>query len=779
MGDIFVHDRGTPPQISGKVTNSNGDPLSGITIRANFPKYTKTDANGYYSFSSLASGSYDIYPVHPCYTFSPESVSLTFPPEDQVQNFVGTLDLGAEISHVEYTQVTQDEANEVPLITGKPTLIRVYVYSQSNCSVRHEVSGQIAVSGVAGSLVLQPSPKNVIAYNPETWQEQRGDLKKTLNFILPTHLAREEVTFEISLSSGASLTEVQEFQSANPLHIAYVPIDYTWMGVAVCKPDSQRISKAAELAKQVYPTAFIDYYRASEAMRVPRPNVLCNPVDSSTKEGGDLVISWLEELTRLSTRIWPQPDFVFGWLPSGYTSAGCGGVSDPTWAKEQGLPGNGKAAFGFDCNPEVFSQSGARRGVQRIFTHETGHLLNRHHTNTTANVGDLNCEQSILGIDDESDWVQENFPDAKIQDYGTNLITGNLIDPSSNYDYMSYCHNVEHTNVWTSPWTYEKIFSEELQTQNKPSEPALPEDLQSYFMVSGAIVPGTPPSATLDPIWRVDSSGTALLPPAGTEYCLQAQNDFGTPLSSHCFDAQVTNYESITNTGSSPFLLMIPYSGDIKRVVLVQGAQVITSREFSPNPPNIQVVSPTAEDTWLAGQEYIVRWDASDDDQDDLLFDLLYSPDNQHWIPLGVGISENEYSVDASKVAGGGSAFIRVLATDGANNSTADSGLFTVERKPPEVIISAPEDGSFIEMGAPLFLNGYANDLEDGMLADTSLVWSSDRDGVLGSGSLFLAELSPGAHVLTLTAEDGDGSYGSASIELFVGERVYLPALLR
>ncbi len=90
----------------------------------------------------------------------------------------------------------------------------------------------------------------------------------------------------------------------------------------------------------------------------------------------------------------------------------------------------------------------------------------------------------------------------------------------------------------------------------------------------------------------------------------------------------------------------------------------------------------------------------------------------------------------------------------GADESDAP---FTVGRKGPQVFILAPEENGTVPPGTPLFLRGYAYDLEDGTLDGAALRWSSDRDGDLGTGSLVLVRLSAGPHRLTLSATDGDG----------------------
>jgi uncharacterized protein (TIGR03437 family) len=66
-----------------------------------------------------------------------------------------------------------------------------------------------------------------------------------------------------------------------------------------------------------------------------------------------------------------------------------------------------------------------------------------------------------------------------------------------------------------------------------------------------------------------------------------------------------------------------------------------------------------------------------------------------------------------------------------------------------------------------VLLQGTGFDLEDGGLLPTSLTWSSDRDGSLGSGrELLVTNLSQGDHRLTLTGKDGDGNIAAASVNV-------------
>jgi len=101
----------------------------------------------------------------------------------------------------------------------------------------------------------------------------------------------------------------------------------------------------------------------------------------------------------------------------------------------------------------------------------------------------------------------------------------------------------------------------------------------------------------------------------------------------------------------------------------------------------------------------------------------------------------------------------------------------------PQVTILQPGPGASFSQAGAVILAGAAFDPEDGDLTGPSLLWESNRDGQLGSGSLLTLaarELSPGAHVITLAATDSSGQVGMTQVEIFVAEGgIYLPLVLR
>jgi hypothetical protein len=82
----------------------------------------------------------------------------------------------------------------------------------------------------------------------------------------------------------------------------------------------------------------------------------------------------------------------------------------------------------------------------------------------------------------------------------------------------------------------------------------------------------------------------------------------------------------------------------------------------------------------------------------------------------------------------------------------------------PSVTITAPADGSTFTEGTSVGFSGTASDAEDGDLS-SSLSWSSDLDGAIGSGASFsTSTLSVGSHTVTASVTDSGGLGGSDSI---------------
>jgi len=86
---------------------------------------------------------------------------------------------------------------------------------------------------------------------------------------------------------------------------------------------------------------------------------------------------------------------------------------------------------------------------------------------------------------------------------------------------------------------------------------------------------------------------------------------------------------------------------------------------------------------------------------------------------------------------------------------------------PPSVSISSPVNNASFASGTSISFAGSATDAEQGNLT-ANLVWTSSRDGQIGTGGAFSAVLSDGTHTITAAVTDTNGLTGNASITVVV-----------
>ncbi|MCB0211592.1 MAG: carboxypeptidase regulatory-like domain-containing protein [Anaerolineae bacterium] len=73
--------------IQGEVTDSGNTPVANVTVSTGNGQSTTTGANGAYSLSNLADGTYTLTPFKTGYYFSPASRTIGVPPDQNSQNF--------------------------------------------------------------------------------------------------------------------------------------------------------------------------------------------------------------------------------------------------------------------------------------------------------------------------------------------------------------------------------------------------------------------------------------------------------------------------------------------------------------------------------------------------------------------------------------------------------------------------------------------------------------------------------------------------------------------
>ncbi|MBF0377710.1 MAG: hypothetical protein HQK72_09535 [Desulfamplus sp.] len=113
--------------------------------------------------------------------------------------------------------------------------------------------------------------------------------------------------------------------------------------------------------------------------------------------------------------------------------------------------------------------------------------------------------------------------------------------------------------------------------------------------------------------------------------------------------------------------------------------------------------------------------------------------------------------------------------SDSITITVGDSSTSTAE---PTVSITAPSGDLIFNVGETITFTGTAKDYKANAIADSSLLWSSNIDGAMGTGGTITSTiLSKGQHTITLTATDTKGKSGSAFIIITVGSASSSPVV--
>ena len=182
--------------------------------------------------------------------------------------------------------------------------------------------------------------------------------------------------------------------------------------------------------------------------------------------------------------------------------------------------------------------------------------------------------------------------------------------------------------------------------------------------------------------------------------------------------------------------------------------------------PSVAILTPADGAPLTEGDPIEFRGSASDP-EDGSLFGaaLVWTSD------LDGPLATDEYFVTSELSVG--THVVTLAATDrGGVTVTASITIEIAPNAAPTVAITSPSEGASLTVGDLVTFIGSAVDPEDGVLSGASLIWTSDRDGTIGTGMTFSrADLSIGMHVVTLTATDRHGASASASVTVAVNTR--------
>jgi len=691
------------------------------------------------------------------------------------------LGIGSDGFEIEVTQAIQDADNSLPLVANKDTVVRVYPDVESDAMVR------VFLFGEKDGLDLPGSPLVALAEMNSTID--RESLADTANFLLPNSWIDEgfmELTAVAENLDGTNTavdSQLVNFVARHKPLYWIVPVN-TGSANNPTLASNNEIASQESYLEAVFPVPDVNWVRrnwqdlgSNITTSLGSTNGLLNEYYNSA------ALAWVLSLLISGQEPFAMPEQIYG-----FTSTG-GGLADSIWGS-----GTGNVASGW-------------RGTSREGTmaHEINHNLDRNSNGTWGrHVGNPDSDFWFPNGSNfppgDTDWgcgasgVDPNWPstdDEIMEDgfvarlpWGSSNASPRAVIPDNYPDFMSYCQSASESNgifqqlptKWISPYRWNAIFQNFNRSSN-PNQRSVQSDSSVYYVSGMLTVTGT---GKLEPIKTMPGFVSDSITPG--DYSLEVQDENGQILFSLPFSATFTNVEG-EEVEKVYFHFQIPSQESGTRIVLKHSSQVLFMIEESPNPPLVVLTSPEDGDI-LSGLETI-RWQASDDDGDPLVFTILYSPnDGDGWYPVASAITETEYTVDVGLLPGGSGGKIQVIATDGFNTVQAlSSGTFEVPHPAPTVVINSPADAQSYQENEWIDFSGYANDLYGSSSDNFVYIWSIDGQDV-EVGQEASVRLTEGEYEVMLTAYDDQGSFGQALVTITVvsrptGTEVYLPILQR
>lgn len=214
------------------------------------------------------------------------------------------------------------------------------------------------------------------------------------------------------------------------------------------------------------------------------------------------------------------------------------------------------------------------------------------------------------------------------------------------------------------------------------------------------------------------------------------------------------------------------------------GATGTDQTEIRVNDPPVVTINNPAPGTTLTDEPSEILLEATADDLEDgpldgvpadIQAELVDQDGSTTTTAVSGGVEwfRGDVQVDVHPVIFGPSAStssvtVSVSGTDSDGATGSDQATYPVEHL-PDPVIDSPADGDAFTAGDPISFAGSASDVEDGTLSGSSLVWSSDLDGQIGTGTSFSRDdLSEGTHTISLTATDSDGHSDAVSVSIDV-----------
>jgi hypothetical protein len=579
-----------------------------------------------------------------------------------------------------------------------------------------------------------------------------GNLNDTLNFVVIPPVS-SNVDFVVEVNPGQTVAETnlannsgsandKNFECRKVLEVAYVPINYT-PGAGMPPANLIEPGIGDGFLRGIYHPGEWNYHKS------PLPPLVWN---QSINSSNVLLLNTLQDIrtNQLPEAGYPQPHFVYGWLP-GNPFSGNGQAG--------GVPGD--VAFG---NTDTTRH-------QRTMAHELGHCFGLQHNSSTINTIGVDTERHlkdtqnlaqlfpttkkdvmVAGQLTNAAWIAQNTYTVVHNDSRMQCVSGIAGDPPL-VPVLRISGVIDHIN---RAFQFDPVtrVAKALPTPNHPNANmrVVAFNQAGEFLGQVSVLTGTSRELCVEhPV-----VGKPVLDPTSPLYVLMPET----------IQNQTIHRIDIVDLTTGNTLAQRTRSPHAPEAVITQVAAI--GQQGLPFGGDVVPAEP------LSGPVRVI-WNMQDADGDALTSTLLYSPNPGRWLPLVVNSPEQSFEFNAMDVPStvGPVGKLKLIVTDGLNVTESGVEMMSLNApQPPETFLITPNTNETFQQHAPIAFHAAVWDMQDLMLTGDQVIWTSDVDGTFGEGLLLIySDLSPGAHVITVTATDTEGLEASKQINLTITPR--------
>ncbi|GAA1740612.1 hypothetical protein GCM10009809_40190 [Isoptericola hypogeus] len=664
--------------------------------------------------------------------------------------------------------------NAQRIVANKPMWVRVYVRSligsqaigNATLRLQRRVFGflyqDVAILSAHSSSTPSTQPSLFTPY-----ETVRGDIGRTVNFVVPAsevqgylrlvvHLSAGSTTIERTLNVGATLRQT--------LRLAGVAISYNGptsisnnANLQLAAPTVGDLQAMAGVALTIFPV------RSAARFRIAGSLVQTNHLQDTSFPASGCGTQWNALHARVAgvrTADGNQAGWIYyGLLPAGTPMGPVGGC------------GGGGVAVGPIGQPWTLA-------------HEAGHAAGLPHA---PSGGAPNADPNFPAYEP---YDPTGVAQGRTGEYGLDINNGQVKTPDVHRDVMGYAgpqwispynygrltDNQQFTPTTVGidwPWWHDLVW-EEVQLKewwwlDLKKEVELPVFPPSRFERVISVIVQVDHGRLVD---QVDVARTGMytdLPVAGrTRFGVRlvdgegrviAEGQLGrlTTAASGCGCADDALVSDAADGGSYVAQVLLPDVEGGAALEIVDGDDVVWRREAPDESPTVDVARPRS----AKNGSVTLRWEskgASD-------HWVRWSADGEEWRSVATGLVGGSFTVGPD-VLPAGKVLLQVVAHDGFHSTASEPVTVTVPERAPQVAILHPQDGRTYTAGQELRLWGSAFGVAEDA-ADESAVWSIDGKEVARGLDAWVA-LDKGKHTVTLGIS---GAEASVAVTVEVYER--------